>query len=52
MIIIQVKCRQTTVEISIGFNHVSEPSLSESRLDGEEIFPNVLIRSQQFANLM
>ena len=45
LIIIQVKYRQTTVEFSIHFNHLSEPGLSESRLDAQEIFPNVLIRS-------
>ena len=52
LIIIQVKCRQTTVEFSIHFNHVSEQGLPESRLDAHQIFPNVLITAVKEFNVI
>lgn len=52
MIIIQVKCRQTTVEFSIHFNHVSEEALTGSRLDAHQIFPNVLITAVKEFNVI
>ena len=51
LIIIQVKCKQTTVEFSIHFNHLSEQSLTASRLDAQQIFPNVLISPVLSSNL-
>ena len=52
LIIIQVKCRQTTVEFSIHFNHVSEQGLTGSRLDAHQIFPNVLITTVKEFNVI
>ena len=52
LIIIQVKCRQTTVEFSIRFNHDGEQGLTASRLDAHQIFPNVLITAVKEFNVI